>query len=234
MRPFLSVPNLHPGRSVFDLSYDKKFTCDMGQLIPVMCDHVVPGDKMILGTSAFLRLQPLVGPVMHEIMIKTRCFFVPYRILWDGWEEFISGGVDGQSELEVPEWIPTPTTGNALGSLWDFLGFPVGVSPTGCYPHDFLARRITKYITSIFATKHCRPRLLSIMSRYSMLIGIRIILRVRSPGRREVLVLHCLLQVYLMLYGRMPLLLFPPVLLLMCVLVMLLMLIRWLYLVQVI
>lgn len=137
MRPFVNVPNMHPGRSVFDLSYDKKFTCDMGQLIPVMCDHVVPGDKMIIGTSAFLRMQPLVGPIMHEVIIKTRYFFVPYRLLWSHWVEFITGGVDGQSEVELPEWIPTPTTGNALGSLWDFIGFPPGVDPNGAYPHDF-------------------------------------------------------------------------------------------------
>ena len=36
------VGGLFPGRTAFDLSYDKKFTCDMAQLIPVMCDEVVP------------------------------------------------------------------------------------------------------------------------------------------------------------------------------------------------
>ena len=41
---FSRVAGLHPGMSVFDLSYTKLLTCDMGQLIPVMCDEVVPGD----------------------------------------------------------------------------------------------------------------------------------------------------------------------------------------------
>ena len=40
---FKRVAGLHPGMSVFDLSYTKLLTCDMGQLIPVMCDEVVPG-----------------------------------------------------------------------------------------------------------------------------------------------------------------------------------------------
>lgn len=62
---------------------------------------------------------------------------MPYRLLWSYWVEFITGGVDGQSEVELPEWIPTPTTGNALGSLWDFMGFPPGIDPDGAYPHDF-------------------------------------------------------------------------------------------------
>jgi len=44
VRPFQSVRSLRPGRSIFDLSYQKKFTCDMGKLIPIMCDEVVPGD----------------------------------------------------------------------------------------------------------------------------------------------------------------------------------------------
>ena len=43
-RVFQRVAGLRPGRSVFDLSYDKKFTCDMGELIPVLCEMAVPGD----------------------------------------------------------------------------------------------------------------------------------------------------------------------------------------------
>ena len=35
-RPFQTVMPNKPGMSVFDLSYMKTFTCDMGQLIPVM------------------------------------------------------------------------------------------------------------------------------------------------------------------------------------------------------
>ena len=44
MKPFKSVRNNNPPRSVFNLSYEKKFTADMAQLIPVMIDEVVPGD----------------------------------------------------------------------------------------------------------------------------------------------------------------------------------------------
>ena len=39
-RVYKNVGSLMPGRSAFDLSYTKTFTCDMGQLIPVMCDEV--------------------------------------------------------------------------------------------------------------------------------------------------------------------------------------------------
>ena len=134
---FSEVGGLHPRRSVFDLSYEKKLTCDMAQLIPVMCDEVVPGDVFKIGNQAVVRFQPLVAPILHEINMYVHYFFVPYRILWDDWEDFISGGVDGQFADPIPEWEPTLTT---EGSLWDFFGFPVGVDPDGAYPLDFPRR----------------------------------------------------------------------------------------------
>jgi len=134
---FSQVGGLYPRRSVFDLSYEKKLTCDMAQLIPVMCDEVVPGDVFIVGNQAVVRFQPLVAPILHEINMYVHYFFVPYRILWDDWEDFISGGPDGQFADPIPEWQPTIIT---EGSLWDFFGFPVGVDPDGAYPIDFPRR----------------------------------------------------------------------------------------------
>ena len=134
---FSRVAGLRPGRSMFNLSYEKKFTCDMAQLIPVMCDEVVPGDKFIIGNQAVIRFQPLVAPVLHEINMFVHYFFVPYRILWEDWETFITRGISGDEVLELPQWHPTVTTN---GSLWDFFGFPVGINPAGAYPIDFPRR----------------------------------------------------------------------------------------------
>lgn len=66
-------------RSFFDLSYEKKFTCDMGELIPIMCDEAVPGDVFKIGNEAVIRFQPLVAPVLHEINMYVHYYFVPYR-----------------------------------------------------------------------------------------------------------------------------------------------------------
>lgn len=137
MNPFDLVGSLKPGKSTFDLSYDKKLTCDMGQLIPVVCDEMVPGDVFNVGNELVIRFQPLVAPVLHEINAYVHYFFVPYRILDDAWEEFITGGADGAYAGLLPRWEPTDTT---IGSLWDFLGFPVGVDPDGAYPIDYPRR----------------------------------------------------------------------------------------------
>jgi len=129
--------NNRPARSAFNLSYEKKMDGDMGLLYPIMCEEVVPGDVIRLGHEVVTRFQPLVAPVMHEMNIYIHDFFVPYRILSDDWEEFISGGPNGDSSATLPLWNPT---NNAIGSLWDYLGFPTGVVPTGALPLDFPRR----------------------------------------------------------------------------------------------
>lgn len=125
--PFKSVGSIRPGMSVFDLSYTKTFTADMGQLIPVMADEMVPGDIFSVGNQSVIRFQPLVSPILHEINAYVHYFFVPYRLLWNGWEDFISGGVDGSNNSVLPT---IPLNAKIIGSLTDYLGFPTGVAFT--------------------------------------------------------------------------------------------------------
>jgi len=134
---FSEVKQANPGKSVFDLSYSKLFTCDMGQLIPVVCDEMVPGDTFDMGAEIIVRFQPLVAPILHPINVYVHSFFVPYRLLWNQWEDFITRGVSGDLEPVIPRWTPTNT---AIGSLWDYMGLPTGVTPTGALPLDFIRR----------------------------------------------------------------------------------------------
>ena len=137
MRPFDSVRSARPGRSLFDLSYDKKLTMDMGQLIPVLCDECVPGDVWQIGNGMVLRFQPLVAPIMHEVDARVDYFFVPYRLLWPDWENFITGGKDGNNASVLPRYV---TTDRTRGSLWDYFGFPefdAGLVPTDAEPLAF-------------------------------------------------------------------------------------------------
>lgn len=139
---FANVGGGHPPMSMFDLSYSKTMTCDMGQLIPVMCDEMVPGDRFIIGNQMILRMQPLVAPILHRIDVTVHYFFVPYRLLWTDWETFITRGIDGDQTPVLPRWEPTNT---AEGSLWDYMGLPTGVDPDGAYPIDMI-RRAYNYV----------------------------------------------------------------------------------------
>lgn len=137
-----------PSRSAFDLSHEKKFTCDMGQIIPVMACMALPGDIFQLDNSAVIRFQPMVAPILHQIDVETFYFFTPLRILDDNFEEFITKGVNGTSSLTPPLFDPslftTPANVIANGGLWDFLGFPLIQPPPEACPNDYPRRAYYK------------------------------------------------------------------------------------------
>lgn len=116
-------------RAKHSLSHYRLATFDMGELVPVGCVEVLPGDSFRHAASVLLRVSPLLAPVMHPIHVRLHHFFVPCRLLWDGWEDFITGGSDGEggSSGTYPTITVNTGTGWAEGSLADYLGVPTGV-----------------------------------------------------------------------------------------------------------
>lgn len=88
---FNSIQLKRPNQNHFDLSHDVKFTSNMGELQPIMCLETVPGDRFNISAESLVRFSPLIAPVMHRMNASIHYFFVPNRILWPGWEEFITG-----------------------------------------------------------------------------------------------------------------------------------------------
>lgn len=114
-------------RSKFSLSNYKLLTMDMGELIPCGLTEVLPGDTLQQATTALVRCSPLVTPVMHPTHLRIHHWFVPHRLVWDDWEDFITGGSDGFNDSAFPVVTAPAGTGFAVGSLADYLGCPTGV-----------------------------------------------------------------------------------------------------------
>lgn len=111
-------------RAKFNLSNFHNCTFKMGYLYPVNLTEVLPGDSVQLSTSVFLRLAPMVVPVMHPVYMHLSNFFVPSRILWSGFEDFITGGPDGTDTSVLPK-VTLNVTNSPVGSLADAFGIPV-------------------------------------------------------------------------------------------------------------
>lgn len=109
-----------PKRNYFDLSHDLKLSFDMGQLVPICNIDCVPGDKFKLSCQHMIRFAPMIAPVMHRINVTMHYFFVPYRLLWENWENFITG-----KPTETGWVMPYfPLGATTDGSLADYLGLP--------------------------------------------------------------------------------------------------------------
>lgn len=125
MSIFTKVQNTKLRHNVFDLSHEKKLSTVMGKITPVACIDLVPGDKISIKSSVFIRFAPMVYPVMHQVNAYIHYFFVPNRILWENWEKFITGGEFG-NDNSVHPYINLDLANIGKGSLTDYLGLPLG------------------------------------------------------------------------------------------------------------
>jgi len=115
-------------RAKHSLSNYKLLSCDMGELVPIGLTEVLPGDTIQQATSALIRCSPLLAPVMHPVHARIHHWFVPHRLVWEDWEDFITGGPDGNDTSVFPTITIGGGSGAAIGSLADYLGVPTGVN----------------------------------------------------------------------------------------------------------
>lgn len=115
-------------RNKFSLSNYKLLSCDLGELVPCGLLEVLPGDSIQQATNALVRCSPLLAPVMHPVHVRIHHWFVPHRIVWEDFEDFITGGPDGMDASVFPTITFGGGSGAAIGSLADYLGIPTGVN----------------------------------------------------------------------------------------------------------
>ena len=122
---FAMIPRADIPRSSFNVQTAHKTTFDSGYLIPVYVDEVLPGDTFNLKMTAFARLSTPIYPVMDNMHLDSFFFFVPNRLIWSHWEEFMGQQInpgDSTSYL-IPQQV-CPAGGYAINSLQDYMGLP--------------------------------------------------------------------------------------------------------------
>lgn len=127
MSIFSTVPAPNPKSNKFNLSHERKMSFSMGDLVPCLVKEVLPGDVWRVSSEMMARFAPMLAPIMHRVDVRIEYFFVPNRLVWNQWENFITGGKNGTSE-PVPPYLlldnGTKTYG-AVGTLWDYMGLPI-------------------------------------------------------------------------------------------------------------
>lgn len=115
-----------PKSSKFNLSHDVLLTTDFGKIIPIYLEDVVPGDRFKVSTEMAIKMLPTLAPLATGIEVRVDYFFVPNRLLWNDWEDFITGGTDGTALPVAPTLAKSSyseLTGS-VGTLWDYFGLP--------------------------------------------------------------------------------------------------------------
>lgn len=133
---FTRVKTPKPPVNKFDLSHDKMLTAQMGKLYPILCQEMVPGDRFRVQSDMMCRTVPLVSPAFGSLKAYIHYFFVPNRLIWDKWEDFITGGEDGEAR-PIPPYVQyndlirdahnrsKEEKNVGSGALWDYFGLPI-------------------------------------------------------------------------------------------------------------
>uniref|UniRef100_A0AAU8AU00 Major capsid protein n=1 Tax=Dulem virus 185 TaxID=3145662 RepID=A0AAU8AU00_9VIRU len=123
--------NIDISRSRFPINYSHKTSFNVGDIVPFYCQEVLPGDTFDVDTSRVVRMQSLITPVMDNIYLDMYYFFVPNRIVWNHWKNFMGENTESAwipaTEYEVPQ-ITAPVGGWNVGTIADHFGIPTSVA----------------------------------------------------------------------------------------------------------
>lgn len=134
---FSTVPVTRIARSWHNLSHQVKSSFNGGALVPILTELSSPGSTWHCPSmEQFIRSMPMIAPVMDRVDVKADAFFIPLRLIWDDFEDFITLGPSGEFNVEKPTIGVTNRTiqsdsvvglANSVfstGGLADYLNFP--------------------------------------------------------------------------------------------------------------
>lgn len=146
---FSNTPSIHMKRSQFPLSYNYQTMLNLGDIIPVYCQEILPGDTFKVNSNVVIRTtSPFIRPMMGNLFCDVYYFFVPNRIIDTHFEELMG---DNKSSY----WTPA-STGSApkitgvvgKNTIADYFGIQPGDYRTvliGSLPFYFNEHRLRAY-----------------------------------------------------------------------------------------
>lgn len=132
-----AASDINSKRSQFPVKTRVLSTMSAGSLTPMFCFEIYPGDTLDLQLSSFARMLTPIHPVMDNCWLDVYAFFVPNRLVYDKWSEFMGELSEDPYISHVDRVVPhlKPYTMDELAqmnpenhSLWDTKHIPHSVA----------------------------------------------------------------------------------------------------------
>lgn len=139
------------------IPFEHGTTFDGGDLIPLHHQDILPGDTLKLKMSYVLRMLTPINPVMDNAYLSVDAYFVPWRIIWNQFKQFM-GENDSTYWTEsavytVPlnNWRPNPsgsgvdstTLAHSIGS---YFGLPPYADSSSTITYTISALPLRAYV----------------------------------------------------------------------------------------
>ena len=161
---FVNTQGLFQRRRAFNLSYRNDFTMNLGELVPVYWQDLIPNTSWHCRTHGLVRFMPMIAPIMDNINLYVHFWQAPRRIL-EG-EEFTDMITGASEEWPGVFWTPKgikdnlydlaytdePLTANKVlayltgdGSIFDMFGYSSKLFPLSPSTGKLNARKFIMY-----------------------------------------------------------------------------------------
>ena len=127
MANFAENPIINITRSRFKKIFRVLTTFNAGRIIPIKVMEVLPGQTSNINITSVIRMTTPIKPVMDNCWCDLMAFFVPNRIIYDGWEEVQGANKSGPWKPSVEKTVPqvtAPEGGWNPGTIADYMGIP--------------------------------------------------------------------------------------------------------------
>lgn len=132
IKNFQGVPKSKISRTRFTPTGIVKTSFNAGKLVPIAVDEVLPNTTYDLRLKAIVRGSTPFAPVMDNAFMDVYAFFVPNRLVWEHWEDFLAEAAPRAYE-QAPQYStpqitfaslpPQATYSNTLAKcFWDYVG----------------------------------------------------------------------------------------------------------------
>lgn len=139
---FTKVPTIDIQRSTFDMNFGHKKTFSSGKLYPFCALEVLPGDTFDWETAQVCRMRTPIFPTMDNAFLDYFYFFVPNRIIWKEWKNFLGESADAWSS-DVNYTPPYAIASGVSGGVRDHFG----LNANGAHQYEFSTLPIRAYRT---------------------------------------------------------------------------------------
>lgn len=121
---FGQAPMKNIRRSSFKRPFTHKTTFNTGEIVPIYAEEVLPGDTVKNHTASLVRMSTPINPVMDNAWMDTYYFFIPRRLVWRHWKEFMGENTTDawtqETEYQIPQ-LQAPNGGWQKGTIGEKL-----------------------------------------------------------------------------------------------------------------
>lgn len=144
---FQKIPVKVPRSTNFNKSHEVLTSANFGDLIPIFCEYLNPGDRYTVTPELVCRMAPMVAPVFSRVNVFLHFFAVPIRLVDKKFTKKFINDNNADGTYQRPFINPShymQQYGSAalplfkVKSLWDYFGFPTTADATG-YNYDVVS-----------------------------------------------------------------------------------------------